>query len=116
MYARIARVNCVILPTQDLPIIIVWKSVVWRVAFLDIWANFLCALFNCGTRSHLCTKMLHRRHLSVRDMERISGMLQAGATQRCAAAQFGVTQYVVRRIWQCFLDTGRVKERPKSGR
>ena len=43
-------------------------------------------------------------------------MLQAGATQRCAAAQFGVTLYVVWRIWQRFLDTGRVEERPKSGR
>ena len=49
-------------------------------------------------------------------MERISGMLQVGATQRCAAAQFGATQYVTRRIWQRFLDTGRVEERPKSGR
>ena len=43
-------------------------------------------------------------------------MLQAGATQRYAAAQFGVTQSVVQRIWQRFLDTGSVEERPKSGR
>ena len=43
-------------------------------------------------------------------------MLQAGATQRYAAAQFGVTQSVVQRIWQRFLDTGCVEERPKSGR
>ena len=60
--------------------------------------------------------MPNRRHLSVRDMERILGMLQAGATQRYAAAQFGVTQSVVQRIWQRFLDTGSVEERPKSGR
>ena len=49
-------------------------------------------------------------------MERISGMLQAGATQRCAAPQFGVTQYFVRRMCQRFLDTRRVEDRPKSGR
>ena len=49
-------------------------------------------------------------------MERILGMLQAGATQRYAAAQFGVKQPVVQRIWQRFLDTGSVEERPKSGR
>ena len=49
-------------------------------------------------------------------MERILGMLQAGATQRYAAAQFGITQSVVQRIWQRFLDTGSVEERPKSGR
>ena len=42
-------------------------------------------------------------------------MLQAGATQRYAAAQFGVTQSVVQRIWQRFLDTGSVEERTKSG-
>ena len=69
----------------------------------------------CGTRSHLRTKMPNRRHLSVRDMERILGMLQAGATQRYVAAQFGVAQSVVQRIWQSFLDTGSVEERPKSG-
>ena len=60
--------------------------------------------------------MPNRRHLSVRDMERILGMLQAGATQRYAAAQFGVTQSVVQRVWQRLLDTGSVEERPKSGR
>ena len=70
-----------ILPTRVLRIIIVWKSLVWRVAFLDFRANFCCALLICGTRSHLCTKRPNRRHLSVRDMERILGMLQAGATQ-----------------------------------
>ena len=43
-------------------------------------------------------------------------MLQAGATQRYAAAQFGVRQSVVQRIWQRFLDTGSVEEGPKSGR
>ena len=43
-------------------------------------------------------------------------MLQAGATQRYAAAQFGVTQSVVQRIWQHFLDTGSVEEGLKSGR
>ena len=50
-------------------------------------------------------------------MERILGMLQTGATQRYAAAQFGVTQSVVQRIWQRFLDTWSVsvEERPKSG-
>ena len=37
-------------------------------------------------------------------------MLQAGATQRHATAQFGVTQSVVQRIWQT------PKERPKGGR
>ena len=67
----------------------------------------------CGTRSHLCTKMLNRRHLSVRDMERILGMLQAGATQRYAAAQFGVTQSVIQRIWQRFLDIGSVENDQK---
>ena len=49
-------------------------------------------------------------------MERILGMLQAGATQRYAAAQFDLTQSVVQRIWQRFLGTWCVKERPKSGR
>ena len=57
--------------------------------------------------------MPNRRHLSVRDMERILGMLQAGATQRYAAAQFGVMQSVVQRIWQRFLDTRSVEERKK---
>ena len=42
-------------------------------------------------------------------------MLQAGETQRYAAAQFGVTQSVVQRIWQRFLDTGSVEELPKRG-
>ena len=60
--------------------------------------------------------MPNRRHLSVRNMERILGMLQAVATQRYAAAQFGVTQSVVLRIWQRFLDTGSVGKRPKNGR
>ena len=39
-------------------------------------------------------------------------MLQVGATQCYATAQFGVTQ----RIWQRFQDTGSVEERPKGGR
>ena len=60
--------------------------------------------------------MPNRRHLSVRDTERILGMLQAGATQRYAAAQFGILQSVVQRILQRFLDTGSVEERLKSGR
>ena len=44
-------------------------------------------------------------------------MSQAGATQRYAAAQFGIKQSVVQRIWQRFLDTGGVlKNEQKSGR
>ena len=49
-------------------------------------------------------------------MVRILGMLQTGATQRYATAQFGVTQSVVQRIWQRFQDTGSNEERPKGGR
>ena len=60
--------------------------------------------------------MPNRSHLSVRDMKRILGMLQAGATQRYSANQFGVTQSVVQRIWQRFNDTGSVEERPKCCR
>lgn len=49
-------------------------------------------------------------------MEQIVGMIRAGYTQRNVARQFNVSHTVVGRIWQRYLDTGSVVERPRSGR
>ena len=116
MNARIARVNCVHIAYMRIT-----NTHYVEVSFF-LYLNFWIfepissvILFNCGTRSHVCTKMPNLRHLSVRGMEKILGMFQAGASQSNAAAKFGVTQSMVQRIWQRFLDTGSVEERPKNG-
>ena len=60
--------------------------------------------------------MPQRRHLPVGDMERIVGMILAGQTQRYVGRQFNVSQTLVGRVWQRYLDTGSVDERAGRGR
>lgn len=60
--------------------------------------------------------MPQRRHLTNNERRRALGCLQAGQTQRQVAAQFNVSQSVIGRLWQVYLDTGDVQRRPGQGR
>ena len=53
-----------------------------------------------------------KRHLPVGEAERALGRLQAGESQRQMAAEHGVGQSVIPRLWQKFLDTGSAARRP----
>lgn len=57
-----------------------------------------------------------RRYLPVGDMDQMIGMLLAGQTQRHVGRHFNVSHTVVGRVWQRYLDTGSVAERPRNGR
>jgi len=56
------------------------------------------------------------RHLPVGDMDQMIGMLLAGQTQRHVRRHFNVSHTVVGRVWQRYLDTGSVAERPRNVR
>ena len=62
------------------------------------------------------TNMPLRSHLPVGDMDQIIGMLLAGQAQRHVGHHFNVSHTVVGRVWQRYLDTGSVAERPRNGR
>ena len=57
-----------------------------------------------------------RGHLPIGEAERALSRLQAGGSQRQVAAEHGVGQSVIQRLWQKFLDTGSAARRPQSGR
>lgn len=57
-----------------------------------------------------------RHHLSGQEAAQAVGMLQAGQVQRAVAGHFNVSQSVISRLWNRFLATGNVAERPRSGR
>ena len=61
----------------------------------------------------LCTM---RRHLPAAEVAWAIGLLQAGQTQRQANGQLNISQSVVSRLWNRFQQTGKVSERPRSGR
>jgi len=60
--------------------------------------------------------MPQRRHLTNNERQRALGGLLAGQTQRHVAAEFNVSQSVIGRLWQLYLDTGDVLRRPGQGR
>ena len=60
--------------------------------------------------------MPQRRHLSQNERQRALGYLLAGQTQRHVAAEFNVSQSVIGRLWQLYLDTGDVQRRQGQGR
>ena len=60
--------------------------------------------------------MPQRRHLSQNERQRALGYLLAGQTQRHVAAEFNVSQSVISRLWQLYLDTGDVQRRQGQGR
>lgn len=63
-----------------------------------------------------CNSMVQRRKLSDADRGRAVALLQTGFTFKNVAIRLGVSPSVIFRLKQRFLATGRVKERPRSGR
>ena len=57
-----------------------------------------------------------RRHLSEQQRQRAIGLLMAGQSQRHVAVQFNVSQSVIGRLWQRYLQTHDVHRRPGQGR
>ena len=53
--------------------------------------------------------MLDQRHLAV-------GMLHGGASVRAVSRHFGVSASTISRLNQLYQETGRVQDRPRSGR
>ena len=56
-----------------------------------------------------------RRHMPKAEAARAVGRLLAGQTQREVAHEHGVSQSVIQRLWQKYLDTGAVTRRRQSG-
>lgn len=60
---------------------------------------------------------MERQHLTLDEMNRAVGLLQAGVQQTQVAEQLGVSQSVVSRLWRRFRDTGSPAEQhPGRGR
>ena len=88
-----------------------------------------CILKCIGTFSELSTKLSQildrfpfqygrhlRRHLSQDEMNRGTGMLHSGLSQRHVANVLGVSQSVVSRMWNRFITTGNVRHLHAGGR
>ncbi|GFU41199.1 transposable element Tcb2 transposase [Trichonephila clavipes] len=52
----------------------------------------------------------------IRSLERVVGNLEGGQTQAEVAQAIGVSQSVISRIWNRFLETGSADRRPGQGR
>ena len=58
-----------------------------------------------------------QRHLwTQNEWQRALGYLLAGQTQRQVATELNLNQSVIGRLWQLYLDTGDVQQRPGQGR
>ncbi|GFX49826.1 transposable element Tcb2 transposase [Trichonephila clavipes] len=60
--------------------------------------------------------MSQRSHLTDSEAWRAVGMLEGGQTQAEVAQAIGVSQSVISRIWNRFLETGSAGRRPAQGR
>ncbi|GFX68682.1 transposable element Tcb2 transposase [Trichonephila clavipes] len=60
--------------------------------------------------------MSQRSHLTDSETCRIVGRLEGGQTQAEIAQAIGVSQSVISRIWNRFLETGSAGRRPGQGR
>ncbi|GFU51761.1 HTH_Tnp_Tc3_2 domain-containing protein [Trichonephila clavipes] len=60
--------------------------------------------------------MSHRSHLTDSEAWRVVGRLERGQTQAEVAQAIGVSQSVISRIWNSFLETGSAGRRPGQGR
>ncbi|GFT49609.1 transposable element Tcb2 transposase [Trichonephila clavipes] len=60
--------------------------------------------------------MSQRSHLTDSEAWRVVGRLEEGQTQAEIAQAIGVSQSVISRIWNCFLETGSTGRRPGHGR
>ncbi|GFV08790.1 HTH_Tnp_Tc3_2 domain-containing protein [Trichonephila clavipes] len=60
--------------------------------------------------------MSQRSHLTDSEAWRVVGRLEGGQTQAEVAQSIGVTQSVISRIWNRFLETGSASRRPGQGR
>ncbi|GFT22176.1 transposable element Tcb2 transposase [Trichonephila clavipes] len=60
--------------------------------------------------------MSQRSHLTVSEAWRVVGRLEGGQTQAEVAQAIGVSQSVISRIWNRFLETGSAGRRPGQGR
>ncbi|GFV37460.1 transposable element Tcb2 transposase [Trichonephila clavipes] len=60
--------------------------------------------------------MSQRSHLTDSEAWRVVGWLEAGQTQAEVAQAIGVSQSVISRIWNRFLETGSAGRRPGQGR
>ncbi|GFU13893.1 hypothetical protein TNCV_940701 [Trichonephila clavipes] len=59
--------------------------------------------------------MSQRSHLTDSEAWRVVGRLEGGQTQAEAAQDIGVSQRVISRIWNRFLETGSAGRRPGQG-
>ncbi|GFV33595.1 HTH_Tnp_Tc3_2 domain-containing protein [Trichonephila clavipes] len=60
--------------------------------------------------------MSQRSHLTDSEAWRVVGRLEGGQTQAAVAQAIGVSQSVISRIWNRFLETGSASRRPGQGR
>ncbi|GFS69537.1 HTH_Tnp_Tc3_2 domain-containing protein [Trichonephila clavipes] len=60
--------------------------------------------------------MSQRSHLTDSETLRVIGRLEGGKTQTEVAQAIGVSQSVISRIWNCFLETLSADRRPRLGR
>ncbi|GFT11550.1 transposable element Tcb2 transposase [Trichonephila clavipes] len=60
--------------------------------------------------------MSHRSHLTDSEAWGVVGRLKGGQTQAEVAQAIGVSQSVISRIWNCFLETGSAERKPGQGR
>ncbi|GFW55960.1 transposable element Tcb2 transposase [Trichonephila clavipes] len=60
--------------------------------------------------------MSQRSHLTDSEAWRVVGRLEGGQTQAEVAQAIGVSQNVISRIWNCFLETESAGRRPGQGR
>ncbi|GFW38812.1 transposable element Tcb2 transposase [Trichonephila clavipes] len=60
--------------------------------------------------------MSQRSHLTDSEAWRVVGRLEGGQTQAEVAQAIGVSQSVISRIWNRFLETGNAGRRPRQGR
>ncbi|GFW13987.1 transposable element Tcb2 transposase [Trichonephila clavipes] len=60
--------------------------------------------------------MFQRSHLTDSEAWRVVGRLEGGQTQAEVAQAIGVSQSVISRIWNCFLETESAGRRPGQGR
>ncbi|GFV33538.1 hypothetical protein TNCV_4566531 [Trichonephila clavipes] len=60
--------------------------------------------------------MSQRSHLTHLEFWRVVGRLEGGQTQAELAQAIGVSQSVISRIWNRFLETGSAGRRPGKGR
>ncbi|GFX23974.1 HTH_Tnp_Tc3_2 domain-containing protein [Trichonephila clavipes] len=61
-------------------------------------------------------KMSQRSHLTDSEAWRVGGRLEGGQTQDVVAQVIGVSQSVISRIWNRFLETESAGRRPGQGR